>query len=313
MTVHLALFLVPGCGDPGSGADTQSSLRDLPWVFDSTRPDPGVDVSASDTPIENPSDAPRDPGVDREEPAICLSSADCIQPDVPCLRRSCNREQGKCVDDPYALNNTPCDDGDPCTGDDRCAGGECRGMTRLCVICGDDYCANPQETCATCPEDCGDCPLFEEECGDLLDEDQDGFTDCDDTDCFATPQCLDPECTDQGPVRCDETVEANGPYVSLFDKTLCGATIRSMARVKVFRSAYARKVAVRAIPTESGDDPVRLFVLEGACAAQNCIESATTGSAPQLVFDARAGWHYYLVGEPATFSTGDFLLEVSCP
>ena len=56
--------------------------------------------------------------------------------------------------------------------------------------CGDGFC-DPGETLCDCPEDCGDPPPDETGlCDDGEDNDCDGNTDCDDTDCAADPACV---------------------------------------------------------------------------------------------------------------------------
>ena len=57
------------------------------------------------------------------------------------------------------------------------------------AFCGDGTC-NPGEDVCSCPEDCGPPPT--EDCGDTVDNDCDGDVDCDDSDCFAFPDCTIP-------------------------------------------------------------------------------------------------------------------------
>ena len=66
----------------------------------------------------------------------------------------------------YTVDNTePCDDGDPCTDGDVCAEGQCGWTTYVCP---------------------------ESVCDDLVDDDFDGATDCDDDDCAGDPACVPP-------------------------------------------------------------------------------------------------------------------------
>ena len=55
----------------------------------------------------------------------------------------------------------PCNDEDPCTGDDTCEFTECIGATVLCV-CGDGFCSVAEQQGCFCTEDCGNCA----QCGD---------------------------------------------------------------------------------------------------------------------------------------------------
>jgi len=127
----------------------------------------------------------------------------------------CNPETGACMAT-AGEDELACDDGDECTGDDMCMAGECLGETVLCETvcddevdddndgmtdCDDDECAdlpicegpacedgecNGDETCETCPEDCGACPACEDgECN--------GDETCETCpeDCGACPVCDD--------------------------------------------------------------------------------------------------------------------------
>ncbi|MFH1532601.1 MAG: lamin tail domain-containing protein [Pseudomonadota bacterium] len=138
----------------------------------------------------------------------------------------CNPETGACLAE-AGEDGLPCDDGDPCTGGDLCAVGECLGETVLCeTVCDDDIdddddgmtdceddecgddpaCADPacddgecngDETCVTCPADCGECPAAcdDGECN--------GDETCDTcpADCGVCPACDDGECN--GDETCD--------------------------------------------------------------------------------------------------------------
>ena len=137
----------------------------------------------------------------------------------------CNPATGACIAEDGA-DGVACDDGNGCTGDDQCMAGECLGETVLCETvcdddidddddgmtdCDDDECeglpicqgpacpdgeCNGDETCDTCPDDCGACPACEDgECN--------GDETCETCpeDCGACPACEDGECNG------DETCE----------------------------------------------------------------------------------------------------------
>lgn len=80
-----------------------------------------------------------------------------------------------------------------CCGDKQCEGAEdsanCAVDCGAPPTCGDGNC-DPSEDSCSCSSDCGD-PV-EEICGDGMDNDCDGLTDCDDTDCTGDPTCSAP-------------------------------------------------------------------------------------------------------------------------
>lgn len=62
--------------------------------------------------------------------------------------------------------------------------------------CGDGTCNGSEDQCS-CASDCGAPPSSETDCSDGADEDCDGNTDCNDSDCSAAPECQ-PACDDDG-------------------------------------------------------------------------------------------------------------------
>ncbi|MHC4068578.1 MAG: glycoside hydrolase family 16 protein [Planctomycetota bacterium] len=58
----------------------------------------------------------------------------------------------------------------------------------LPAVCDDGTCDSGEDQC-NCPEDCGSPPSTETTCDDGVDEDCDGNTDCDDSDCDSYPVC----------------------------------------------------------------------------------------------------------------------------
>ncbi|NUN16197.1 MAG: hypothetical protein HUU55_21430, partial [Myxococcales bacterium] len=120
----------------------------------------------------------------------CASLGPVSCPQVgPCLSSKCDPATGQCAQSP-APQGTSCDDFNACTVADTCSNGVCQGgklkncddknpctfdecspKTGTCQhmtapdcggMCGDGTCG-PQDSCTTCPEDCGFCP---DECGD---------------------------------------------------------------------------------------------------------------------------------------------------
>ena len=119
--------------------------------------------------------------------------------DAPCLTSWCNPEDGQCSFVPTG-DDLPCDDGDPCTNDDKCQEGLCTpGQSLNCNDgnpCTDDFC----ETGAGCKYVLNQAP-----CSDKLD--------CTTGDHCANGQCVAGpamQCSDNNPCTDDACVEGQG-------------------------------------------------------------------------------------------------------
>jgi len=165
------------------------------------------------------------------------SVVDCADfPVGDCEVPVCNPATGACMAE-AGEDGLQCDDGDECTGDDKCSAGECIGVTVLCETvcddeldddddgmtdCDDDECedlpvcqapecgdgdCNGEETCETCPGDCGECAP---ECGD---EECNG-----DETCETCPEDCGP-CADPAVVYFSEYVEggSNNKAVEIYN------------------------------------------------------------------------------------------------
>jgi hypothetical protein len=116
----------------------------------------------------------------------CCGDGDGINP-VGCGDLRCTSQGYSCSDDPA---------GSYCCGDLFCEGMEdqynCAVDCGAPPDCGNATCDVGEDQCS-CPEDCGNPPSTETSCSDDFDNDCDGFTDCDDSDCqgdAACPTCL---------------------------------------------------------------------------------------------------------------------------
>lgn len=85
---------------------------------------------------------PNDPG------CKCESDGDCDQSfDTLCGQNRCNKALGACIITPTAKDGTGCDDGNPCTVDDKCSKGFCVGEPNSCDdgnSCTKDICESSQ-------------------------------------------------------------------------------------------------------------------------------------------------------------------------
>ncbi len=150
---------------------------------------------------------------------------DCSALDGMCGLGQCEAETGACVVAPVP-DQTPCDDGDACTGQDECTEGLCTGLITLCVCAGkepgeacddgnpctsDEVCEQGADSlvCLGATKDCSDldgacllgiCDETSGECGTV--PRPDGLV-CDDADsCTEDDACLAGTCEGPGIEMC---------------------------------------------------------------------------------------------------------------
>jgi hypothetical protein len=168
--------------------------------------------------------------------------------------------------------------------------------------------------------DCG-CVPKETECFGDVDDDGDGQTDCDDTDCADVVPCVVGDlCTPTETAECNQTVVGN--------------TANGTANVDVWNgcsvegSNYAGKEQVWSFtPSCSGGTKIKLtndasfqfvdlIVLDGqadVCTNVECVTATFGGDAPnELVFNGIAGHQYYLVVDGGPADTNGYQLEIDC-
>lgn len=114
-------------------------------------------------------------------------SSACAHLSGPCVAVTCDAETGEC--EVTNLNDdTPCDDNNPCTIQERCADGICTGGDSSCEV-SDDPC-----TTILCDANTGDC----------ISSPTEGLVPCDDADlCTQSDVCLNGFCVG-GPVECKD-------------------------------------------------------------------------------------------------------------
>ncbi len=123
---------------------------------------------------------------------------DCSDHDGTCLLGICDKETGACESLP-AQDGVSCDDGLKCTVEDACFEGQCRGQVRDCSddddVCTEDSC-DEQHGCThvLVPRPGMEGPAGHANCSNGQDDDCDGRTDLDDSNCKSCNQ--DSDCDD---------------------------------------------------------------------------------------------------------------------
>ncbi len=109
-------------------------------------PRSGTPDTLPDTVSDTLGDTVADIGPDAEVEPECVNDEDCPLSDVACVRRAC--VGGTCTY-PRAAPNSPCDDGNPCTSDGKCAGTNCRAGEPLAdeTSCDDGLSCNGVHLC----------------------------------------------------------------------------------------------------------------------------------------------------------------------
>ncbi len=152
---------------------------------------------------------------------VCETDTDCDDAN-PCTTDTCS--EGDCV---YAnvTDGTPCDDDLWCNGDETCQAGTCQAGSRDCSdadVCTQDLCDEDLDQCqhpsVTEPPDT-EGPVDDPSCTDGLDNDCDGNTDADDTECMS---CNNPaQCDDSNDCTADDCVDGACVNTPVGDGTGC--------------------------------------------------------------------------------------------
>lgn len=112
-------IVLGGCGSSGGGGPDSAGGGDSSTGADAAALDGAT--APADTATDSAATTPDD------GPLACSSHSDCSSLTVSeCSRGRCNITSGTCFLF-VADGGEPCDDADPCTGDDRCRTGACRG------------------------------------------------------------------------------------------------------------------------------------------------------------------------------------------
>ena len=157
-------------------------------------------------------------------------------------------------------------------------------------------------------------PLHELDCGDGLDDDDDGFTDCDDLeDCLGSEACPLPVCEAAWSLECGESdawAVQNWGHTDLIDGYACnGFDYTGPEYTYVFVAPVSKSITVKLTEETSETDILVLSGGDGECLPDNCVEWGMS----EVAFDAVAGETYFLVVDGWAGAGGAYTITVECP
>ena len=157
-------------------------------------------------------------------------------------------------------------------------------------------------------------PSAETDCGDGVDEDEDGATDCDDDDCAGAPACVSQGCPAAATIACGG-VDSSATWAA-------GATTRFDAYdgcadpyeypapeyIYAFTAAADGSVFVTLTDESAETDLVILADSSGDCLPDGCLAWGLDAAS----FVAQAGETYYVVVDGYLTDQGSFTVSVAC-
>jgi hypothetical protein len=292
-------------------------------------------------------------GYQQNQNGQCVEETDC-DPSVCNYHGSCEQIGGQTVchcSTGYA--GTHCErcaagyhlDGDECVDDEQCMAnscnqhGDCDDSTGVvqcschlgyagahCDDCMDGFEENDQGQCV---------PTQPEDCGDGVDNDNDGDTDCQDLECALDERCGVEDCTDTFDNDGDEKIDCRDPdcmgdpdceVCSTTTEVFCGDVVTGGTTGTDTMSVYPscsdweetgpEAVYVFEAPADSHVDAVLtgmsadldIFVLENTCNPNTCKEQGES----HAWFGADIGILYYIVVDGYDGEQGSFTLTITC-
>jgi len=159
------------------------------------------------------------------------------------------------------------------------------------------------------------CGAAVEDCENNVDDDQDGDTDCDDSDCSLHPSCQPDACTAAVQISCGDQVSGdtrNG--VTRFEEYSCLRQSTEDGPEVAYELNIPAGTHVTANMSHGGNADLDLFLLPasgGSCDPDACIDASLNYSDPEtLEFDVPAGGAYLVVDTYQNATS--FELSVAC-
>jgi hypothetical protein len=158
-------------------------------------------------------------------------------------------------------------------------------------------------------------PLVEVDCGDGIDDDDDGLTDCDDVDdCLGTEECPLPICDPSWSLQCGESdswANYNWGSTNVIEDYDCnGFGYDAPEYTYVFVAPVSKTITVK-LTEETAETDILVLTAgeEGQCLPESCI----AWGMKEVSFDATAGQTYYLVVDGFNGAEGTYTITVDCP
>lgn len=156
-------------------------------------------------------------------------------------------------------------------------------------------------------------PQVEMDCTDGADDDQDGDTDCDDSDCSADVACLPPSCAPAIPIGCGasdtSTTNAAGSTDAVDGYSCNSFNYVGSEYTYSFTTPIATDVTVNLTNQTVDTDLMILEDTGTACDSQTCIGYTLSSG---TTFAATPGTTYYFVVDGYNGANGTFTLNVAC-
>jgi hypothetical protein len=159
-------------------------------------------------------------------------------------------------------------------------------------------------------------PAVETNCADGIDDDQDGATDCADSDCSSTTVCAPPACVAGYQLTCGQSDSWANYYfgstnvISNYLGCSNNDAYPAPEYTYKFVAATSGKVTVSMTAKTADTDLILIGGSSGTCSSSQCL--AYDVGAGTLTFDAVSGSTYYFVVDGFNGAQGTYTIAVDC-